>query len=311
MKKIISILLLLAFAVSFIACSGTGEAVDTTAPDTTITDTTDEVTTEEVTTEAPETEPAVKPDPIVSEVDKRFVFTKDGEKRVFVDSNGFELPYCIYIPKDYNEDYAYPLVLFLHGAGERGNENGLQLKYTAIQPFMDKSCPIYQSIVIAPQCPNDYQWADTPWTLGSYSTDEVPISEAMSAVVELLDAMIEEFSINENRQYVFGLSMGGYGTWDLLCRFPDRFAAAIPLCGGGDPSKAADLVDVPIQVFHDTDDTSVPVSGSRDMVEAIIAAGGEKITYTETSGYGHAIWDVAIYEDNLSLIYWMFEQRRG
>jgi len=311
MKKLISVFLIVAFSVSLIACAGGEASVGTKAPDTTAPDTTIADTTAAGTTEAPVTDEVAKPDPVVTEVAKRFVFTKDGERRVFVDSNGFELPYCIYVPEDYSEDYAYPLVLFLHGAGERGNDNGTQLKYTVIQPFMDKSCPIYQSIVIAPQCPNDYQWADTPWTLGSYSTDEVPISEAMTAVVELLDAMIEEFSINENRQYVFGLSMGGYGTWDLLCRFPDRFAAAIPLCGGGDPSKAADLVDVPIQVFHDTEDGAVPVSGSRDMVEAIRAAGGEKITYTETSGYGHEIWDVAIYEDNLSVIYWMFEQRKG
>ena len=303
--KIIAVILLFAMLVLVCACSGGETSVDTQA-DTTVADTTEADTTEALETESPQ-----KPDPIVKTEDKKTLLIRDAETRVFVDSNGFELPYRIYVPSDYSEDYAYPLVLYLHGAGVRGNDNKSQLEPASMQPFMDTSCPIYQSIMIVPHCPNDYQWVDTRWDTGNYSTDEIPMSAAMSAVVELLDAMIEEFSINEDRQYVYGVSMGGYGTWDLIARFPDRFAAAIPLCGAGDPSKAADLVDVHIQTFHDVDDPIVPVSGTQEMVEAIRAAGGEKIFYTETSGYGHSITDITINQDDVSIIYTMFEQRRG
>lgn len=306
MKKIISILLLVAFSISLIACAGEQTPADTDAPDTTIAD-----TTVADTTEAPKVETPAKPDPVVGEAEKMALLTRDSEMRVFTDSTGYDLPYRIYVPADYNEDYAYPLVLFLHGAGERGYDNEAQLKHTIMHPFMDKSCPIYQSIVIIPQCPVYDGWVHTNWDIGSYSIEKAKLAGSMSAVVELLDAMIEEFSINEDRQYVFGLSMGGYGTWDLLARYPDRFAAAVPICGGGDPSKASDLVDVAIHVFHDDGDPSVPVEASREMVEAIKAAGGEKIIYTETSGVGHEVWDVAINDKELSVIYWMFEQRRG
>lgn len=306
MKNIISVILLASFLLSLIACSGGEKPVDTNPEDITVAD-----TTAADTTDAPKTDAPKKPDPEVVPSEKMVLLNRDSEERVFVDSKGVELPYRIYVPENYSDEYAYPLVLFLHGAGERGYDNEDQLKNTIMYPFMDKACPIYQSIVIVPQCPFYGGWVDTNWDIGSYSIDKVTISKPMNAVIELLDSMMEEFSINEDRQYVFGLSMGGYGTWDILERFPDRFAAAVPICGAGDPSKAADLVDIPIHVFHDIDDDSVPVSGSQDMVNAIKAAGGEKIIYTETTGNGHEIWDVAINASDLSVIYWMFEQRRG
>lgn len=306
MKNIISVILLASFLLSLIACSGGEKPVDTNPEDITVAD-----TTAADTTDAPKTDAPKKPDPEVVPSEKMVLLNRDSEERVFVDSKGVELPYRIYVPENYSDEYAYPLVLFLHGAGERGYDNEDQLKNTIMYPFMDKACPIYQSIVIVPQCPFYGGWVDTNWDIGSYSIDKVTISKPMNAVIELLDSMMEEFSINEDRQYVFGLSMGGYGTWDILERFPDRFAAAVPICGAGDPSKAADLVDIPIHVFHDVDDVSVPVSGSQDMVNAIKAAGGEKIIYTETTGNGHEVWDVAIYETDLSVIYWMFEQRKG
>jgi len=306
MKKIISVILLFAFLVSLAACAGGETPADTQPSDTTAAD-----TTVADTTEAPKTEEVKKPDPVVEKSEKMVLLNRSAEAKIFTDSTGYDLPYRIYVPADYSEDYAYPLVLFLHGAGERGYDNEAQLKHTIMHPFTDKSCPIYQSIVIVPQCPTYDGWVHTNWDLGSYSIEKAKIAGAMTAVVELLDSIMEEYSINADRQYVLGLSMGGYGTWDLLARFPDRFAAAIPICGGGDPSKAAELTDIPIHVFHDAGDGSVPVEASREMVDAILAAGGEKIIYTETEGNGHEVWDAAIYEGNLSVIYWMFEQRRG
>ena len=152
------------------------------------------------------------------------------------------------------------------------------------------------------------QWVDTPWANGNYSVENVPISKPMTAAVELLDSIIANYSINTDRQYVTGLSMGGFGTWDLLMRFPDRFAAAIPYCGGADPSQAENLAKIPIYTFHDTTDTSVPVSGTQAVVEAIKAAGGTLIEYTETSKYGHDVWSPG--SRDLSLFRWLFEQRK-
>ena len=174
---------------------------------------------------------------------------------------------------------------------------------------MKKSSPFYHAIMICPQCPTDSQWVNTPWANGNYSVDNVPISKPMAAAVELLDSVIENYSINVNRQYVMGLSMGGFGTWDLLMRYPDRFAAAIPYCGGADTSKAELLVNIPIHTFHDTTDTAVPCSGTQAMVAAIKAAGGTLIEYTETSQYGHNVWTPG--SQSSQLFTWLFAQRKA
>ena len=303
-RRILTVLLLAILLLSLFSCA---PASDLPEDDTT-------EATEPADTTAADTEPAdseaVKPDPPVGGHEK-MVFPDSFLRLEFTASNGEELPYCLYVPENYSEDYAYPLLLMFHGAGTRGDDNGSQLTEGVLGFFMPKNTPAYDCIAVFPLCDSESRWVETDWSLGSYSLDEVEISRNMTAVVELLDYLTETYSINENRQYVTGFSMGGYGTWDLLARFPDRFAAAIPICGGGDPSKAAELTDIPIHVFHDAGDGSVPVEASREMVDAILAAGGEKIIYTETEGNGHEVWDAAIYEGNLSVIYWMFEQRRG
>ena len=229
MKNIFKILLALALALSlafaYSCAAETDEPADdpeTTAP---------EGTTAEDTTAAPETEP-IKPDPPAGQNEK-IVFTASFERLTFTASSGLELPYCLYVPENYSEDYAYPTLLFLHGAGERGDKNGVQLG-TAVQNFyVPKNTPAYDAIGIFPLCAPDAGWTGNNWDLGSYSIDEFPITEHMAAVVELLDYIAETYSTNPNRQYVTGLSMGGYGTWDIIARYPDRFAAAAPVCGGG------------------------------------------------------------------------------
>ena len=152
------------------------------------------------------------------------------------------------------------------------------------------------------------QWVDTPWANGNYSIDSVPISKPMTAAVELLDSVIGTYSINTDRQYVMGLSMGGFGTWDLIMRNPERFAAAIPFCGGADPNQAENLKNIPIWTFHDTTDPTVPVSGTQATVEAIKAAGGTLITYTETSRYAHNVWTPG--SQTPALPGWLFGQRK-
>src|SRR4051812_12672147 len=141
-----------------------------------------------------------------------------------------------------------PLVVILHGAGERGSDNSAQLKYGA--PLFEKANEKYPCYVLVPQCPKDQKWVDWDW---SKAFTNQPAE--MTWPTKVLMQMIEEFpknnpDVDTDRIYLTGLSMGGYGTWDLLTRFPERFAAGIPICGGGDTSKAAALVKIPIWAFH-------------------------------------------------------------
>jgi len=329
MKKLSIIVVLVALFCVILTAVSCGESATTTAETTAATTpvattpaattpakvtTTVPVVTSTVpvtTTPAPATTtsaPAKKPDPNMASVSKLINYKTAFQKETFAASNGLTLPYRIYVPEDYSEDYAYPVVIFFHGAGERGNDNEKQLNNVFPYFFNKKTSPFYHAIIIAPQCPENMQWVDTPWANGNYSVDKVPMSKPMTAAVELLDHVIANYSINTDRQYVTGLSMGGFGTWDILMRYPDRFAAAIPYCGGADPSKAASLVNVPIQTFHDTTDPTVPCAGTRAMVEAIKAAGGTLIEYTETSRHGHNVWNPGVQTPGLAT--WFFSQRK-
>ena len=210
------------------------------------------------------------------------------EKRVFENKNTV-LPYRLVLPETYDETKSYPMIVFLHGAGERGNDNELQL-FHCVQYLADT---LPECIIVAPQCPVGNQWVDTPWANGAYSIDKVPESNELKAVIELLDALQEEFNVDSDRIYASGLSMGGFGAWDLMMRHNDYFAAGVLVCGGGDPSQAEALKDTPLFVFHGDADDAVPVSGSRDTVQAIRDAGGELVQYVEYPGKGHGIWNDA------------------
>ncbi len=216
------------------------------------------------------------------------------------------LPYRIYVPDDYSEEYAYPVLLFLHGAGERGADNELQLKNVIQKLFDDPASPVYQSIVIVPQCPLDEQWVDTPWADGSYSINDVAESDELSSVLAILNDVKSTYSVNEKRIYAMGISMGGFGTWDLMLRHGEMFAAAIPVCGGADPDESYRLIDKPIFTCHGDADGSVPVDGTREVVQAIRNYGGDNITYEELAGYGHNVWDYVAEKEGL--MNWLFAQ---
>jgi predicted peptidase len=232
----------------------------------------------------------------VSEVFEKKEFRKDG----------YVLRYRIYIPKNYDCGETYPLVLFLHGAGERGSDNDLQLVNGIQTLFNDPKSPIYDSIVVAPQCPADHKWVNCDWESGYYSIKDTPESAELENVRALLGELIDYYNVDRDRVYVTGLSMGGYGTWDLLSRFGAMFAAGIPICGGGDPSYADKLKRIPIRTFHGSEDGAVPVSSTRGMFAAIKKEGGEKISYTEFDGADHGVWD-RVYE-NTDNIRWLFSQ---
>lgn len=232
---------------------------------------------------------------------------QDYVPHVFTNSAGATLPYRKLTPASLDPGKRYPLVLFLHGAGERGDNNSAQLVH-GTKLYLDVANRAkFPCFVVAPQCPTNKQWVDMPW-VGDKGTQPTNPSEPMQLVLELLDTLPKAMPVDLDRVYVTGLSMGGYGTWDLITRFPDRFAAAAPVCGGGDEAVAARAAKVPIWAFHSDDDTVVKVIRSRNMLATIRTAGGQP-KYFEYFGLGHGSWGRAYSEPEL--LPWMFAQRRG
>ena len=209
------------------------------------------------------------------------------------------VPYRLRLPEDYTIEKKYPVVLFYHGAGERGDDNMMQLAIGLPTAMEDPNSPLYHAIVAAPQCPKEKQWVDTPWQFGCYSADEVPETVYLQTSLELLDDIFKKYSCDKTRVYAMGISMGGFGVWDLLARHGARFAAGFACCGAGDPGKAELLRDIPIWAYHGALDSVVPASGSRDMVAAIEDAGGKKIHYREFPELDHCSWNdaYACYDD--------------
>jgi predicted peptidase len=208
------------------------------------------------------------------------------------------LPYRLLRPADARSQEKFPLVLFLHGAGERGTDNEAHIAHIT-ELFSNtvnrRKFPCY---VVAPQCPKGVMWVTA--TRGANKLTEIEL------VIGLLDKIERELPIDRNRIYITGLSMGGFGTWDLLARFPHRFAAAIPICGGGDPTTASRFAHVPIWAFHGSLDETVRPRHSRTMIRALQEAGG-KPGYTEFPEVGHDSWVYAYREPYL--MPWLFAQR--
>ncbi|MDX1943955.1 MAG: prolyl oligopeptidase family serine peptidase [Pirellulaceae bacterium] len=228
------------------------------------------------------------------------------EARVYKDEAG-ELPYRLLKPKDYDPNKKYPLVVFLHGAGERGNDNKRQLVHGMADFASDANMEKYPAFVLAPQCASGKKWCEVDWGADSHTMPEKP-SQGLAATFAVIEQLQKELSIDPNRLYITGLSMGGYGTWDAIQRRPDLFAAAVPICGGGDPAGAAQMKDIPIWCFHGSDDTAVKVKRSRDMIKAIESAGG-KPKYTEYPGVGHNSWS-RTYADP-AMFAWLFSQKKS
>lgn len=223
-------------------------------------------------------------------------------------SDGYTMKYRLYVPKNYDCGEKYPLLVFLHGAGERGDDNEAQFKHGLQTMFNDIESPVYDSVIIAPQCPADSQWVLTPWNEGNYAVENVPESRELETVCKIMDEVSDFCNIDPDRVYITGISMGGFGTWDMLMRHGSRFAAGMPICGGADESYARLLKRIPIRTFHGSDDGAVPVTGTRKMYAAIRREGGEQIEYTEFDGCGHNVWDM-VYENGEN-IRWLFSNSR-
>lgn len=217
---------------------------------------------------------------------------------------GATLPYRLFEPNQ-EEGKRYPLVLFLHGGGERGNDNHIHLLgneggVAFARPEVQEQ---YPSFVLAPQTPYD---PSVP-LLEGWTTEPT-----YSMVLELVESMKDRYPIDPDRVYIHGMSMGGIGTWNFIENNPDLFAGAIAICGYGHPEKAETIKDVPIWAFHGEDDEIIDVSGSRLMVEALEKVGGD-IRYTEFKTgelrSPHSAWG-PVYEDK-RVIEWLYSQTRN
>lgn len=230
-----------------------------------------------------------------------------------VEVDSVTYPYQVYVPSDWTPEKSWPVVLFLHGAGERGSDGDKQT--TLGLPARIRQMADFPAVVVMPQCERGTWWGD-------------PAMEAQA--FRALEGAMKEFHGDPERLYLTGLSMGGYATWAFGYKYPDKFAALVPVCGGvianrrfitpppwhplskapGDPygETARNVKNIPVWAFHGEDDPVVPVTESRKLTDALKAAGG-RVRYTEYPGVRHNSWDRAYWEEEL--LPWMLAQRNG
>jgi len=235
-------------------------------------------------------------------------YAQKTESLIFIDDNGEKLPYRLFLPENYNKNIKYPLLLAFHGAGEKGDDNYSQLE-PWVAAWIDKKVQRKSPcIILMPQCPQNKQWVDVPFGKGSYLISEVPMTQPMKLAKNIFDKVINEYSVDINRIYVMGVSMGGYATWNFVLNYPDIAAAAVPICGGGDPSLANRIKSLPIWAFHGDQDKTVPISGTKDMINELKRLGNNNLQFTIYKNVGHEAYDMA-WKD-LELVSWVFEQNK-
>lgn len=218
---------------------------------------------------------------------------------VFYDSqNGNTIPYQIALPLNYNSSKKYPVILFLHGAEAIGDDNHQQV--SNITNMFEYNGDFTSGAFVV--CPQSSEW----WDLDRYTPGDQ--GGTLGSVLHLLEELGDTYSFDSNRIYVTGFSMGGFATWSLLEEYGDIFAAGIPICGGGNEANAYRLTDIPIRIYHSTDDPMVSFSGSESMYNAIFNAGGEKAEFIILNGLGHNSWDYA-FSDREGFS-WLFAQSK-
>ncbi|SHJ84064.1 hypothetical protein [Pseudozobellia thermophila] len=220
------------------------------------------------------------------------------EARVFTADNGQKLGYRLLRPVNYDPEKSYPLAVCLHHGGGTGTENIVQVAtsefaQTLSEPGNRKK---YPSFIFVPQCPPGSSFGGIP----NYpKIDEL--------VVGAITELEKEFKIDRSRRYVMGVSLGGFGAWHLIGSRPEMFAAAIPVCGGGNPDHGKDMAQVGIWAFHGEADSNVPAKLSRDMIHSVRRAGGNP-KYTEFQGIGHHIWPHVMRTPGK--LEWLFAQKK-
>jgi predicted peptidase len=213
---------------------------------------------------------------------------------VFQQQKTIKFDYLLSLPPDYNDkaDQKWPLIFFLHGSGESGSDVNQVKKHgpPKIIENTPRSSVATQFIVVSPQCPD----AGRGWK--------------PEDLILLLDDVQAKYRVDPDRVYLTGLSMGGFGTWDLATAYPDRFAAIAPMCGGGNPARANRLRKLPIWIFHGGADPTVPVRLSEDMAEALKKLNAD-VTFTKYPGVGHDCWTQSY--NNAELYRWFLSHKRS
>jgi predicted peptidase len=217
--------------------------------------------------------------------------------------------YLLFVPKDYEPNgKAWPLMLFLHGLGECSDKDLPRVKIHGPPHFVDTK-PDFPFVLVTPQLPPPPGYKENV----AYTSEQI-IAMAHDAwkpreLIQLVDHVVGALNVDRNRVYVTGLSMGGYGTWSLVAAYPDRFAAALPICGGGEPDKMARaLSHVPIWAFHGAKDTTVPLEKSQQMVDAVKRAGGD-VKLTVYPKVGHDSWKPAY--DDPKVYEWLLSHQKA
>lgn len=232
-------------------------------------------------------------------------------KKTYVSAENDTLRYRELTPEKLAPNQKYPLVLFLHGAGERGNDNEAQLRHGGNMFTNPVNREKYPAFVIFPQCPQEDFWAPRNRSAAageSAFNQNPPMSKALSLVKKVLDEAIEKYPVDRNRIYIAGLSMGGMGTFDMLCRFPDLFAAAIPICGGVSTDRLGSIkTNTHIRIYHGDADTTVPVAYSRNAYKTL-KQNKANVEYIEYPGVNHDSWTSAFNEDDFMA--WIFSKRK-
>lgn len=230
------------------------------------------------------------------------------EAKVFESSEGQKLNYQMLKPANAEKGKKYPLVIFLHGMGERGDDNKKQLTHGGqmfLNPANQEKYPAY---VLFPQCPDTAFWAydGVPRSFKMEAEDTMP--PVFKAVKEMIDTYLTYPDIDKSRVYIMGLSMGGMATFDMVARFPELFAAAVPICGAVDPSRLAATKGVKFRIFHGDADRVVPVFCSRIAYKALREADVD-VEYYEFPGCDHASWNPAFNKPDF--MEWLFKQKKA
>ena len=210
--------------------------------------------------------------------------------KVYKGSDGAEAKYVVFVPHDYDGKKKYPLILFLHGAGETGSDGQKQVKVGLGKAIKAKE-KSFEFIAVFPQSQK------RNWRAGS---------EDGKRALAILDEVEKNYKVDAKRVYLSGLSMGGFGTWSLAAAHPERWAAIVPICGGGDPKEATKIKDIPCWCFHGDEDKAVKVEMSRSMIKALKDAGASP-RYDEYPGVGHNSWDRAYATPEL--YEWLLQQK--
>lgn len=235
------------------------------------------------------------------------------EKKTFKAADGAQLNYCQLSPVAKAKGGKYPIVLFLHGAGERGGDNQAQLTHGSGLFANPANAAQYPAYVLFPQCPGNTTWAYDNAPSWDTMPNDLPVSSPESKMMGLLMEFLRDFiathpDVDTKRIYVMGLSMGGIATYDIVSRYPKVFAAAVPICGCVNPQKVvAAAKDVKFSIYHGDKDTTVPTAGSREAYKALTAAGA-KVKYKEIVGCGHGCWDPAFNQPDF--LSWLFKQHK-